>query len=404
MINSYLNPLKENPRILVFGVILMILSAPGQTFFLSLFTDNFQSYLAISEGDLGALFALATFASAFLLPLAGQKIDQMSLPRYTIVVGGILCLACALISLALPSVIFFTFCIFLLRFGGQGLMIHTATTTILRTFPAHCGKASAIVGLFYSIALTFIPVLTAMAITLSGWRATWLATAAIVITGVLIAYNLLPKTRQPALITTADDFTTTTPKKPPSLGLMLLLCPATLAVSFVFTGLIFHQATLAIEKDWTLTWLASCFSAFAVSQAAASFLIAPLIDKWRSPRFLPLFLLPMGVGLGLIAIFKAPWIAPIYMALIGVSAAIDLKLSAILWIDLYGVENIGYTNSRFEALRIITTGIAPFIVGVLLDNGVALTRQAAGYAVYALCVSFLAFTMRKTIESKSPND
>lgn len=395
MIRSYLAFARQNHRPLGFGVILMILSSPGQTFFISLFTDHFASHYAVGKAEIGGVFAAATFASALALPLLGTKIDSVPLRRFTLAVGGLLCLACAALAGSPPYLWTFALCVFALRLGGQGLMIHTAMTATVRAFPGTSGKALAVVSLLYSAAMTVIPALAVLAIGIAGWRGTWLLAGVAVAIGTLAAIRLLPPAG------TAEDKSSLakaeTGAARPRLGLMLAACPVMLAVSFILTGLLFHQAALADEKGWPLEWLAGSFAAFALSQAATSLLAAPSIDRFGAVRILPFFLLPLVGALTLVSIFDGRWVAPVYMALLGVAAAVDLKLGTILWGELFGAAQLGYVRSRFEAIRIVVTGIAPLAVGWLLDLGIAFTQQTALYAAYALMASALAAALGRFV-------
>ncbi len=394
MIRSYLTFTRANVPLLAYGIILMILSSPGQTFFLSLFSEDFCSAFSLSLGDLGTIFAAATFASALALPFLGERIDRMALGPFTLGIGLLLCLACILLGAASASALVFGLCLFLLRLGGQGLMVHTAMTATVRAFPADSGKAIAVVSLLYSAALVFVPAIAASAAGLLGWRLTWVLTGGIVLAGAVAACRVQPSRagvtdgadaekadRQPTAGDTAAR---------PSLRLMLLACPVMLAFSFIFTGLLFHQAVLAGEKGWSLEWLAGCFSAFAIAQSAGSVLAGPAIDRLRAVQVLPFFLLPLAGALLLAASAGGFWVAPVYMALLGLSAAIDLKLGTILWSDLYGAAKLGYVRSRFEAIRIVVTGAAPLVTGKLIDLGIPLTQQAIGFAAYVLCICALA--------------
>ena len=401
MISSYILFTRANYRLLAYGIILMILSCPGQTFFISLFVDDFRDYFYVTDGEVGLIFAAATFLSALVLPYVGQQIDQIALTTYTISIGLLLFIACLAIGLAPAVGAGLCIGVFLLRLGGQGLMVHTAMTATTRAFPVDSGKAIAIVSLFYSASLIFVPSLVVLAQRQIGWRSTWIATAVIVLAGTLAALRLLAPGRTGVTAVTGAAPDGRDQSSRPRLALMLLACPSMLAVSFIFTGLLFHQAKLASEKGWSLEWLAGCFSIFAVSQAMTSFLAGPVIDRFRAVRVLPIFLAPLAIGLCLIAVFDSIWIAPAYMALLGISAAIDLKLGTILWRDLFGPAQLGYVRSRFEAIRIIVTGGAPPFVGTLLDFGIPLTRQAAGYACYLLCVSGLSILLIRSATRRS---
>lgn len=88
--------------------------------------------------------------------------------------------------------------------------------------------------------------------------------------------------------------------------------------------------------------------------------------------------MPALIGIAALILVDSPIAAIVYLALFGVSAAIDIKLGTILWQELYSPDTIGYVRSKFEAVRIVATGLAPFVVGWLLDNGVGLDHQLVG--------------------------
>jgi len=74
--------LRANARLLAFGVLMTFCSSLGQTFFISLFSGEIRTAFALSDGDFGSLYAVATLGSAAVLLWAGRLIDRLPLPVF----------------------------------------------------------------------------------------------------------------------------------------------------------------------------------------------------------------------------------------------------------------------------------------------------------------------------------
>ena len=81
--------LRANARLLAFGVLMTFCSSMGQTFFISLFSGEIRTAFALSDGDFGSLYAVATLGSAAVLLWAGRLIDRLPLPVFA---GSVLAL------------------------------------------------------------------------------------------------------------------------------------------------------------------------------------------------------------------------------------------------------------------------------------------------------------------------
>jgi MFS family permease len=308
-------------------------------------------------------------------------------------VGAIVGVASIMVGMS-SSVFVLAAGFFLLRMGGQGLLVHTALTATARSFPSDGGKALAIVDLAYSAGQFVLPIVTVLAIESMGWRLTWLSAGALTMVGMAVAAGFASASSLPAPPSARSD-----PAKgqegpvhcPLSPWLMTLACPAMLCVSFVLTGFLFHQARLANEKGWSLSWIAGWFAAFAAAQAATSIAAGPVIDRIGSLRVVPIVLVPLALSLSLLAAFDSPWIAPAYFVLLGIAAALDSTLGTTLWAELFGFEQLGRVRSRFEAIRILVVAAAPLLIGVLFDSGVSFARQALLLlpCIFVAAVAFL---------------
>ena len=131
---------KLSLKVIIFGFIFTFFSSFGQSFFLGLFNSSIRETLSITHGQFGSIYASATLLSSFLLIWVGKKIDDINIFKFAFYVILLLSFSCFLFS-KISTIAFLFIAVFLMRFSGQGLMSHTATTTISRYFTKSRGKA-----------------------------------------------------------------------------------------------------------------------------------------------------------------------------------------------------------------------------------------------------------------------
>ncbi|MGH6761605.1 MAG: MFS transporter [Phyllobacterium sp.] len=395
MVKTYIDFTKANWRQLLFGALLMALSSFGQTYFVAVSGSYFREAFDLSDGGLGATYAAGTILSAMTLTWAGRLIDYTTVRRFTWGVALILAAACMLVAVS-ANFIMLAIAFYFLRLGGQGLMTHTALTATARAFPQDAGKALGVIALGLSIAQGLLPIAGVTMMEHLGWRAAWTINAGLVIAGVAIALLFLPRLGDKAIRNRKDKSTESSSTGPLWRDRRLLLTlPAMLAGPFIVTGFFFHQARLAEQKGWDISIVAASFAAFAMVQAVASVVIGPVIDKVGPTRLLPVFLLPIALGMLLLGLVNVPWIAPVYMVFMAASMAIGSTLATALWVDLFGTIELARVRSAVEAGTVIASGASPIIMGVLIDAGVPLAAQAMACGFYTIAASVMTLAVRR---------
>lgn len=385
---------------LAFGATLMAMSSFGQTYFVSLYGQDMRQAFGLSDGGLGGLYAAGTVMSAVTLTWVGRLIDYTTTRLFTLAVTLLLVTACLLVSGAQAA---WMLCagFYLLRLGGQGLMVHTALTATARQFPLDAGKALGAIALGLSLAQALFPVAVVQINHLTGWRTAWLINAVVLVAGVALAVSCLPRAAEKPLRTfkkrSAEKIREISVWKDRNL---LLALPVVLASPFITTGFFFHQARLAEEKGWALSWVAAWFIAYAVTQAASLLSFGPLIDRLSPRRLLPWFLLPQGAGMLALWLSNSQWVAPFYLIMTGVSSAIASTLATALWVQLFGSAQLAKVRSAVEAGTVLSSGASPVIMGVLIDHHVTLRIQALICLVFILVASLVA----TRVQVASPED
>ena len=161
-----------NLKIIIFGFIFTFFSSFGQSFFLGIFNSSIRNDLSISHGQFGTIYATATLLSSFLLIWVGKKIDDINIFKFAFFVTLLLSFSSFFFS-KISSVTILFIAIFLMRFSGQGMMSHTATTTISRFFTKSRGKALSTGWFGLSTAEFVLPVLMIYLLSIINWRDIW---------------------------------------------------------------------------------------------------------------------------------------------------------------------------------------------------------------------------------------
>ncbi len=166
--------------ILSIGFIFAYFSSFGQTFLISLYIPSIEKVFGLSNAAMGSLYAGATVASALTLPYLGSKFDKMSLGKYMAMI--LIGLLVALLSLSFAfHVIMVGFSLYLMRLFGQGLMSHTAVSTMTRYFEKNRGKAIGIATIGHPFGEATLPLLITLCIGWLGWRGSLQLNAAFVL-------------------------------------------------------------------------------------------------------------------------------------------------------------------------------------------------------------------------------
>jgi MFS family permease len=143
IIRDYISFFSRCWPLLVFGVITVFLGNFGQSFFISWYGTSFQQSLELSATGYGSVYSVSTLASGLLLMWIGAAIDTIPLRWFIGFVALDLSVA-TLILCQVSNVVGLVIGLFMLRFFGQGLLPHTAITTMTREFSIHRGKAVSI--------------------------------------------------------------------------------------------------------------------------------------------------------------------------------------------------------------------------------------------------------------------
>ncbi|MDD9205255.1 MFS transporter, partial [Georgenia sp. 10Sc9-8] len=111
------------------GAVATVMSAPGQTAAISVFTDPLISELGISRHALSTSYLIGTLAGASAMPLIGRALDRFGIGRVMAVVAAVF--GGTLMALSLVSgIVGLTAGFIGIRLAGQGALGLAASTAV----------------------------------------------------------------------------------------------------------------------------------------------------------------------------------------------------------------------------------------------------------------------------------
>ena len=95
-----------DPKLLIYGFLIVFFASYGQTFFISLFNTDIRSYYNLSDGEFGFVYAISTLLSSFLLISFAKLIDHIDLRIYSLIITAGIFIACLGMSYLFNHIIF----------------------------------------------------------------------------------------------------------------------------------------------------------------------------------------------------------------------------------------------------------------------------------------------------------
>ena len=392
-----------NLKIIVFGFIFTFFSSFGQSFFLGIFNPNIRNELLISHGQFGTIYALATLASSFLLIWVGKKIDDINISRFALLVILLLSFSCFLFS-RISSLTLLFFSIFLMRFSGQGMMSHTATTTISRYFTKSRGKALSSGWFGLSSAEFILPVLMIYLLTITDWRNIFVIISIITIVFLpLVSYALVKNINFDSReITGKKEFKEKNIKQWKRVEVIkdfrfYIICANMLAMPWIATGTFVYQSFILSSKDWGPYVIAQSFMAYSVLSVITLFISGFLIDKFTSRKLLIYMNIPLFMAVIVIFYFNNPISSFVFLGLIGISNGFANVLGSSTWAEIYGVKHIGSIKALTTALMVFSTAFGTALFGILIDGGFSIEQISIVAGIYIFISLISLFFIRKRL-------
>ncbi|MDC3089679.1 MFS transporter [Candidatus Pelagibacter sp.] len=389
-------------KVIIFGFIFTFFSSFGQSFFLGLFNSSIRDTLSITQGQFGSIYASATLLSSFLLIWVGKKIDDINIFKFAFFVTLLLSFSCFFFS-KISSVVFLFVAIFLMRFSGQGMMSHTATTTISRYFTKSRGKALSTSWFGLSTAEFILPVLIVYLLTITSWQNIWISVSILVLmflpmASFFLIRNLNFDSREEIKKNDHKEKDIFQWKRIEVLKdyRFYIICLNMLAMPWIATGVFVYQSFITESKNWGTFVIAQSFMVYSILSVVTLLVSGFLIDKFSSRKLLVYMNIPLMLSTLVLIFFNTPLTSFIFLGLIGISNGLANVLGSSTWAEIYGVKYIGSIKALSTALMVFSTAFGTALFGFLIDQGYSIEQIAFVSFIYIfISIILLLFTRNK---------
>jgi len=389
-------------KVILFGFIFTFFSSFGQSFFLGLFNSSIRDALSITHGQFGSIYASATLLSGLVIIWVGKKIDEVDVFKFASFATLLLSFSCYFFS-KVSSVTFLFIAIFLMRFSGQALMSHTATTIISRYFTKSRGKALSTGWFGLSTAEFILPVFIIYLLTFMDWRNIWINISFTILLLPIISYLLIKNIK-------LDSREIDKNKNKKHINIknwkrievikdyrFYIVCANMLAMPWIATGIFVYQSFILSSKNWGPYVIAQSFMSYSVLSVVTLFIAGFLIDKFSSRKLLIYMNLPFLVSLLLIIAFDNPLISFLFLGLVGISNGLANVLGSATWAEIYGVKHIGSIKALTTALMVFSTAFGTAVFGLLIDRGFSIEEISMISVSYILLALIALFFVRNKL-------
>ena len=390
-------------KIIFFGFIFTFFSSFGQSFFIGLFNSDIREDLNISHGQFGTIYALATLLSSFSLIWIGKKIDEFKLINFSFFVIFILFFSSIFFSF-INSIYLLFIGIFLLRLSGQGLMSHTATTSISRFFSLNRGKALSVTWLGLSVAEFILPITMVFFLSIYSWRSIWISIGLVIILflptlSFFTIRQITLLSREKVNIKIKNGNIRNWKRKEILLDpKFYLISLVMLALPAINTGVFVYQSFILESKGWGNFIIAKSFMLYAILSVATLFISGPMVDRYTSRKILPLMNIPSLFGMLILFYFDHHLSSYFLLGLMGISNGLANVLGSSTWAEIYGVKYIGSIKALTTSMMVFSTAFGTAVFGMIIDFGYSIEVIAMVSFLYILVSNVLIIIFRSKIE------
>ena len=357
---------------------------------LSMFVVPMCADFGWSRTAFSGAVSLGSLLGALAAPLTGPLFDRQG-SRVLLAGSALIVAACSFALAATWSLIGFY-----VAFGISRMMFSApfdvgTTAAVAKWFVHRRARAMALLSVAAAFGLAVLPPLAQLAISAQGWRAGWLALAAVaLLVGVVPQWLLL--VRQPEDVGLAPDGApgtreefgagapepAYTPRQALATPALWVLMAYTVLVFPVQAGLSLHQAPHLLERGLSPGTTAAVVSTFSVMAAVASLGFGAL----RIPARFSLCVgaLLMAISAVLMHAVHSAALAFAAAAAFGTGIGALLTMLPVAWANYFGRAHFGAIRGITLPVQVVGQALGPLLAGALRD---ATGDYGAGMLLFA---------------------
>lgn len=388
----------------------IMMSLPGQTAGVSVFTDYLISAHGISRLSLSNAYLIGTLSSGLMLPLGGVLLDRLG-ARLVVVVSSIWLgitlmvlswsdrmaefLATALNSSQPPvSLVLLGGGFISLRLSGQGMLTMVSQTTLGKWFDKRRGMVSGTSGVVIAFGFAGAPLALSGLIGLFGWRGSWQLLAIAVGVGMSTLgwlfyrdspeicglemdgnmtqpnpsspLNQLSETQDKMvpIVPTVRDFT-----RPEALRTVAFwaVALALSSQSLIITGITFHIVDIGALAGLSETQTVAIFLPISVVSTIVGYLIGIASDRAPLRLLFISMMIAQAIGIACIASLDVFVLRAIATVGIGFSAGCFGTLTTVTLPRFFGRMHLGAIAGVQMMSMVIASAIGPSFLAIFKE-------------------------------------
>lgn len=359
----------------------LIMTQPGQSPVLSIFTDAFIEDLNLSRSLLSTLFTVATVVAGLSLSFWGTRIDRYG-PRVMVgVITALMGVSCLYVAFVQNAVMLGLGYVLLRMLGASALML-VSQNVINQWWVARRGTMVGLSGVAYAlVGMGLFPNVVHTLLQGFGWRATYAILGGVELLVMLPLGLLLFRDRpedhglQPDGQLDAPEsgggnpgadvaWTRAEAVRTPAFWVAAASVSAT---GMLATGLYFHMVSLFESQGLSSEVAARVYLPMALTSALVQLGSGYVADRVPIRFVMAVGLVALAGALGLAQVITTVPLAMAYGVVIGMSNGIMGMASSFVWADYYGRVHLGAISGLVAMLSRISTALGPVPLAVVFD-------------------------------------
>lgn len=397
-----------------------LISVPGQTMGMAVFTEPFMAAFGLSRTQLSTAYFFGTLGSSLFLTRAGRWYDRHQ--ARTMMVGSCLVLAAVLVLIsgidgavapfnpAWQSWLAFGLILtgyFGVRFAGQGVLTSASRNVLLVWFERRRGLVSGVRGVVVSLGFSIAPLVLAFMIDGWGWRgALWLMALAVALfAGACLLFvrdtpescGLLPDGAAPPTdgVRPPADQHDLTLDQARRTGAFWIYAGSLSMHALFGTAFTFHIVAIFAEAGRDRGEAFGYFLPQAIVSMLVNLGASALADRWPLKPFLLLMLTGFISGAWGLMHLEHSWGYGLLVLGFGTGGGLWGVLSNLAFVRSFGRLHLGEISGLNTSLTVFASAVGPLLFSAgqdgfgTYDAAVALCLGLNGLLLLA------AFTLRE---------
>jgi OFA family oxalate/formate antiporter-like MFS transporter len=414
------------------GTMGMLMSIPGQTMGVSVFTENLLDDLTINRNNLSLAYLVGTVGSGLLITRAGKLYDRYGARLMGFIASAVLGLMLLyltrvdalvvffhdhanMVNTALTTFILMSFGFWGIRFFGQGLLTMVSRNMVMKWFNKKRGLANGIMGVFAAFGFSLAPKILNQFIEDFEWKGTWLLLGVIIGIG-FVSFVLVFFRDNPwdaGLVADGKRIANKSSKRPPSLPprdytlsearktrAFWLFTLAQMISALYISGLTFHVVSVFDSVGMDKSAAISIFVPASIIAITVQFIASSISDYIRLKYLLMVFLLGMVSTTSALMFLGESSLS--YWMLIsgnGVTWGLYIVLAAVTWPRFFGLKNLGAISGFSLSWLVIGSAFGPYLFSLAFY--LSGTYEMVAQACLAISIILFILSFRANNPSES---